>query len=160
MPSSPPSTSTSGTRLLLKTAARDPVLASARRILDEGCGVGVIGLCVAKAFPRPMSCLRDRDSLAVAFAERNRLANKLRGTTAWTDPRPASERAPARLPASSGASSADGREGGPFDFVLSNLPAKAGAPVLARFFDRLSGQARRSRSSSLAEGRESSSSSL
>jgi ornithine cyclodeaminase/alanine dehydrogenase-like protein (mu-crystallin family) len=33
-----------GTKLLLKAAARDPVLARARRVLDEGCGVGVIGL--------------------------------------------------------------------------------------------------------------------
>ncbi len=66
-----------GTRLLLKVAARDPVLASARRILDEGCGIGVIGLCAAKAFPEAEVLLRDRDSLAVAFTERNRLANRL-----------------------------------------------------------------------------------
>jgi hypothetical protein len=34
----------------------------------------------------------------------------------------------------------DGQEGGPYDFVLSNLPAKAGAPVLASFFSRLGGR--------------------
>ncbi len=130
----------SGTRLLLKIAARDPVLASARRILDEGCGVGVIGLCAAKAFPQADVVLRDRDSLAVAFAERNRLANKLRGTTAWTDPKTGEERLARPAPCAGWGLIGDGCEGGPYDFVFSNLPAKAGAPVLARFFDRLSGR--------------------
>ena len=137
-----------GTRLLLKTAARDPVLAAARRILDEGCGVGVIGLSAAKAFPEAEVVLRDRDSLAVAFAERNRLGNKLRGVSAWKDPETGAERlakpAPrvelgllgdSRDPKDRGEGGGDG-----FDFVFSNLPAKAGAPVLAYFFDRLSGK--------------------
>jgi 16S rRNA G1207 methylase RsmC len=128
-----------GTRLLLKTVARDPVLASARKVLDEGCGVGVIGLCVAKAFPEADVTLRDRDSLAVAFALRNRLGNKLRGTTAWTDPATGVARAAKPAPRVEWGLLADGREGGPYDFVLSNLPAKAGAPVLASFFARLAG---------------------
>ncbi|MEN6477502.1 MAG: methyltransferase, partial [Rectinema sp.] len=55
----------SGTRLLLKAVARDPVLAGARRVLDAGCGTGVIGLAVAKAFPDTEVTLRDRDMLAV-----------------------------------------------------------------------------------------------
>jgi hypothetical protein len=136
-----------GTRLLLKTAARDPVLASSRRILDEGCGVGVIGLCVAKAFPEAEVLLRDRDSLAVAFTERNRLANKLRGVTAWTDPETGVERVARPAPRVERGLLGDGRENGReegggrgFDFVFSNLPAKAGSPVLAYFFDRLSGK--------------------
>jgi hypothetical protein len=129
-----------GTRLLLKTVARDPVLALSRRILDEGCGVGVIGLCMAKAFPQAELVLRDRDSLAVAFAERNRLANKLRGITAWKDPVTGEEREARPAPRIEWGLLSDGREGGPYDFVLSNLPAKAGAPVLASFFDRLSGR--------------------
>jgi hypothetical protein len=129
-----------GTRLLLKAVARDPVLALSRRTLDEGCGVGVIGLCMAKAFPRAELVLRDRDSLAVAFAERNRVANKLRGTTAWKDPVTGEEREARPAPRIEWGLLADGREGGPYDFVLSNLPAKAGTPVLASFFDRLSGR--------------------
>jgi hypothetical protein len=129
-----------GTRLLLRTVARDPVLASARRILDEGCGVGVIGLCVAKAFPEAELVLRDRDSLAVAFAERNRLSNKLRGTTAWVDPEGLASRVARSAPRVEWGLLADGREGGVYDFVLSNLPAKAGAPVLASFFARLTGR--------------------
>jgi hypothetical protein len=138
-----------GTRLLLKTAARDPVLASARRILDEGCGVGVIGLCAAKAFPEAEVVLRDRDSLAVAFAERNRLANRLRGVAAWKDPETGAERVARPAPRVEPGLLCDSREfcgedrgeDRGFDFVFSNLPAKAGGPVLAYFFDRLSGKA-------------------
>jgi SAM-dependent methyltransferase len=118
---------------------RDPVLAGARRILDEGCGVGVIGLCAAKAFPEAEVVLRDRDSLAVAFTERNRLLNKLKGVTAWKDPETGTERQARPAPRVEWGLLGDGREGGPYDFVLSNLPAKAGAPVLASFFARLSG---------------------
>jgi hypothetical protein len=133
-----------GTRLLLKTVARDPLLASAKRILDEGCGVGVIGLCVAKAFPEAEVVLRDRDSLAVAFAERNRLLNKLRGTTAWTDPESGATRAARPAPRVEWGLLGDGREdsrleGRGYNFVLSKLPAKAGAPVLSAFFARLNG---------------------
>lgn len=130
-----------GTRLLLKTVARDPVLAASSRILDEGCGVGVIGLCAAKAFPDAEVLLRDRDSLAVAIAERNRLANRLRGIGAWTDPETGVERAARPAPRVERGLLGDGPEDGRgFDFVFSNLPAKAGAPVLAYFFDRLSGR--------------------
>jgi hypothetical protein len=128
-----------GTRLLLKAVARDPVLARSRRVLDEGCGVGVIGLCVAKAFPEADVVLRDRDSLAAAFAERNRLLNKLKGVTAWKDPATGTERVPRPAPRVEWGLLGDGNEGGPYDFVLSNLPAKAGAPVLASFFSRLGG---------------------
>lgn len=141
-----------GTKLLLKAVARDPVLASARRILDEGCGVGVIGLCVAKAFPDAEVILRDRDSLAVAFSERNRLANKLRGTTAWTDPETGAARLARPAPRVEWGLLGDGKEGGSYDFVLSNLPAKAGAPVLASFFARLAGRLSGSRASACAEG--------
>jgi hypothetical protein len=138
-----------GTKLLLKAVARDPVLARARRVLDEGCGVGVIGLSVAKAFPEAEVVLRDRDSLAVAFAERNRLANKLRGTTAWENSETGERREARPAPIVEWGLLADGaediRDGSRvdgsrgYDFVLSNLPAKAGAPVLAAFFKRLSG---------------------
>jgi 16S rRNA G1207 methylase RsmC len=125
-----------GTRLLLKTVARDPVLAAARRVLDAGCGVGVIGLAVAKAFPGAEVVLRDRDSLAVAFTERNRRSNKLRDTMAWVDPATGESRDARLFPRVGVGLLADGREGGPFDYVLSNLPAKAGAPVLEAFFAR------------------------
>jgi SAM-dependent methyltransferase len=134
-----------GTKLLLKAVARDPVLAGARRVLDSGCGAGIIGLAVAKAFPEAEVVLRDRDSLAVAFTERNRLANKLRGRTGWTDPETGAMRTAVPAPRAElgflavGLSSA-GEVGGSYDFVLSNLPAKAGAPVLADFFALAAGR--------------------
>jgi SAM-dependent methyltransferase len=125
-----------GTRLLLKAVARDPVLAAARRVLDSGCGTGVIGVAVAKAFPETEVLMRDRDSLAVAFAERNRLANRLRGRPAWTDPETGIPRRPVPAPRAEPGLLADGLEGGDWDYILSNLPAKAGAPVLEAFFRR------------------------
>ncbi len=128
-----------GTRLLLKTVARDPVLARSRLILDEGCGTGVIGLSMAKAFPEAEVTMRDRDSLALAFSERNRLANRLKGRTAWTDPETGATRLALPAPRIVGGLLADGREGSPWDYILSNLPAKAGAPVLAAFFRRARG---------------------
>jgi SAM-dependent methyltransferase len=129
-----------GTKLLLKAAARDPVLARARRVLDEGCGVGVIGLSVAKAFPEAELLLRDRDSLAVAFAERNRLSNRLKGRTAWKDPATGEERTALPAPRSSWGLMGAGSPIGSFDFVFSNLPAKAGGPVLEAFFSSLTGR--------------------
>ena len=105
--------------------------------------MGVIGLSIAKAFPEAEVVLRDRDSLAVAFTEHNRILNKLKGVTAWKDPATGEERRARPAPRVEWGLLGDGREGGresDFDFVLSNLPAKAGAPVLASFFARLSGR--------------------
>lgn len=148
-----------GTRLLLKAVARDPVLGRARRVLDAGCGTGVIGLAVAKAFPEAEVVMRDRDSLAVAFAERNRLANKLRGRTAWSDPGAESSRTAVAAPRVELGLLSGGIGGGAvpeesFDFVLSNLPAKAGGPVLEDFFARAVGRPERASGGFLApEGR-------
>lgn len=106
-----------GTKLLFKAVGRDEVLASAPRVLDAGCGVGVIGLGVAAAFPSAAVTLRDRDLLAVAFSERNRQRNKL--SNALVEP---------------GLIGA-GRLGGPWDYILSNIPAKAGGPVIRAFLE-------------------------
>lgn len=104
-----------GTRLLFKAVGRDEVLAASRRVLDAGCGVGVIGLGVAAAFPSCEVTLRDRDLLAVAFSERNRQKNKI----------PNARVEPGLIGA--------GRLGGPWDYILSNIPAKAGGPVIKAF---------------------------
>ncbi|MEI6874879.1 MAG: methyltransferase [Spirochaetota bacterium] len=104
-----------GTRLLFKAIGRDEALLSAKRVLDLGSGIGVIGLAIAAALPDAEVTLRDRDFLAVAFSERNRLRNKLGN---------------ARVEA--GLIGAGGLGGG-WDFILSNIPAKAGGPVIATF---------------------------
>ena len=106
-----------GTKLLFKAVGRDEVLAASRRVLDAGSGIGVIGLGVAAAFPSCEATLRDRDLLAVAFSERNRARNKL-----------ANARVEAGLIGS-------GSLGGPWDYILSNIPAKAGAPVIKAFLE-------------------------
>jgi hypothetical protein len=104
-----------GTKLLFKAIGRDEKLARAKRILDAGSGVGVIGLGVAAAFPDARIVARDRDLLAVAFSERNRRRNRISNVSIEQG------------------LMGTGRSGGPWDYILSNIPAKAGAPVIAAF---------------------------
>ena len=108
-----------GSKLLLKSIARQVDLSAARSALDVGCGVGVIGICVNKAAPHIAALLQDRDALAVAFADMNAAAN---GCTA--------------VSAACGLAF-NGLEGRTFDLVFSNLPAKAGLPVLEGFFRKI-----------------------
>ncbi len=102
-----------GTRLLLKTVAQRVAFDSLRSALDLGCGVGVLGICVARRAALAAVTLQDRDALAVAVAQRNAQANGCKGLSLdcglafW------------HLPPQ------------PFDLILSNLPAKAGLPVLS-----------------------------
>jgi len=132
-----------GTRLLLKAVGRDEVLAGARRILDAGTGVGVIALAMAKAFPEAEVTATDRDLLACAFAERNRSRNKapnLLSRPGLLGLDPVAVPALSGLPAVSGGPAVSGAPAlpagaeGRYDFILSNIPAKAGAPVIEAFF--------------------------
>ncbi len=108
-----------GSKLLLKTIARNLDLSAAGSALDVGCGVGVIGICVNKAAPHIATLLQDRDALAVAFADMNAKAN---GCTA--------------VSAECGLAF-HGLDERTFDLVFSNLPAKAGLPVLEGFFRKI-----------------------
>ena len=120
-----------GSRLLLKAVSglMDSDLRSDRALpmtmLDAGCGVGVLGIAVARALGEAGNedCLvraQDRDELARVFSIRNALANGL---------------APNRYKAYA-ERLLDGPEDARYDLILSNLPAKAGNPVLADFFFR------------------------
>jgi precorrin-6B methylase 2 len=111
-----------GTRILLKAVGHDEVLLASRLVLDAGCGVGVIGLAVAAALPGARVEARDRDFLACAFTERNRARAKL----------PNLQVTPGLL----ALESAEGWGGKVYDYILTNIPAKAGAPVLEAFFTR------------------------
>jgi 16S rRNA G1207 methylase RsmC len=111
-----------GTRLLLKAVGRDEVLLKARHVLDAGCGVGVIGLSIAAALPDCRVDARDRDLLACAFTERNRKRNKVPNLVVG----------PGLLSVSLPALAPDPAEG--YDYILTNIPAKAGGPVLEAFF--------------------------
>jgi len=109
-----------GSRLLLASVAQqlaaDPgERGRLRSILDLGCGTGVLGLALAKHYAADLTA-RDRDALALAVTAHNAARNGLACTTRG------------------GVDTAnlDGtRESGPFQLVVTNLPAKAGAPVLA-----------------------------
>jgi 16S rRNA (guanine1207-N2)-methyltransferase len=100
-----------GTRLLLRTLA-GPEHASRRLVLDLGCGYGPLGLGLAAAAGDRVVHLVDRDALAVEYSRENAAANRLDGVQAY---------------ASLGY--ADVRAAG-FDLVVSNIPAKAGPPVI------------------------------
>ena len=86
-----------------------------RSILDLGCGTGVLGLALAKHYAAELTA-RDRDALALTVTAHNAAGNGVTCTT--------------RGGLDTG--NLDGtREPGPFQLVVTNLPAKAGAPVLA-----------------------------
>ena len=94
-----------GTGLLLRELqALDPP----RRVLDFGCGYGAIGLTLAALWPQTAVVLADKDILAVeavrSSIERNKLAN------AEVVLSPGFREIPP----------------GPYDLIVSNLPAQAG----------------------------------
>ncbi len=135
-----------GTRFLLKEIASDPGIMGAKRLLDEGCGTGIIGVSLAASCPEMDVVMRDRDFRAVAFSARNAARNglgarlfgldgeelstcrtrnfaKVKCLTRVADP-------PVAEPGALG--EPDPR--GPYDAVVSNLPAKAGPKLLEHYF--------------------------
>ncbi len=108
-----------GTKLLLKVVARSSLAEGARSVLDLGCGTGILGIALGSALPGAEVHFRDRDALAAAFAARNARANGLE-------------------PASCGTGlTLTGLAGRRFDLVVSNVPAKAGPPVIEDLVRRL-----------------------
>jgi precorrin-6B methylase 2 len=108
----------SGSKLLLKTIAQRIDQDSIRSLADVGCGVGTLGLSLKKRVPAARAVLQDRDALAVAFSEMNAAENGLEGIEIR------------------GALALEGLASERFDLIVSNFPAKAGAPVLERFITR------------------------
>jgi precorrin-6B methylase 2 len=119
----------SGTQLLLKVFSRlldeDAKAGSPppRRILDCGCGCGIIGICAAAALLPQDSGLQvrcqDRDELARLFTLHNAAKNNIppMALTAHTEPLLAGD-------------------GARWDLILTNIPAKAGTPILEDFVRR------------------------
>lgn len=133
-----------GTRFLLKEIAHDEALARAGSILDSGCGTGIIGISLAASCPSAKVVLRDRDLLACAFAERNCWRNGIAARRFGIDgaeAEPIAKRAPKHKnnePRTNDVLIGPGLLGeadsfGPYDFVASNVPAKAGPAILERF---------------------------
>jgi SAM-dependent methyltransferase len=123
-----------GTRLLLKILSWEldtfPPGGLPRRVLDAGCGAGIIGVCAAGALagrgPRreegPPIRVRaqDRDALAVLVTGYNARRNGIPPETLSAHAEPLLAGPPESR----------------WDLILSNIPAKTGRPVLADFVPR------------------------
>ncbi|MDR2433807.1 MAG: methyltransferase [Treponema sp.] len=126
----------SGTRLLLKVFSRvlDEDMASGKQapcyVLDSGCGVGVIGICAAAAI---MAARQAGGALLVRSQDRDELACLLTMYNAEKNGIP-----PSFLQARTGPLLA-GEDNARWDLILSNIPAKAGEPVLKDFVRRSAG---------------------
>jgi len=105
-----------GTMLLLKTLAQRSSVPVRGRVLDAGCGTGPLALALKKFCPALEVTARDRLALAAAFTAENARLNALSVDVA---PGLLLDDVP-----------------GPWDLIVSNLPAKAGEPVLADFVRR------------------------
>ncbi len=88
--------------------------------LDLGCGYGVLGLCMAKMAPQGHTLMVDKDFVAVDYAEKNRIANRI-------------DNASSQL--SNGFDQIPRQQ---FDVIVSNIPAKVGKEMLYIYlFDAL-----------------------
>lgn len=105
-----------GTKLLLSSLPRHIDFARIYTVFDLGCGVGPLGLTLKNRHPHLQVLLQDRDALAAAFAEVNAHDNGLESGT--------------RVLRGIGY---EHIEENSLDLLLSNIPAKAGAPVLSSF---------------------------
>ena len=121
-----------GTRFLLQELAHEESILGARSILDAGCGTGIIGISFAAACPGARVVMADRDLMACAFAERNCRRNHLPVDILGISGRHLPGSVRSRITVTPGLLGEDDPFG-PYDAVLSNLPAKAGPEVLARF---------------------------
>ena len=99
-----------GTSLLLALIAEHVPLSGFSRVVDFGCGTGTLGICLAAAGSCELEAI-DRDALAVGFTARNARLNGVDRVVLRHDVSP-------------------GEPAGGRELIVSNLPAKVGAPVL------------------------------
>ena len=107
-----------GTKLLLKTIAKEIDFSKIKSILDVGCGVGVIGLSLKKKYPDLDVILQDRDALAISFSKENARRNTIKNISYSAN------------------LALEGLEENSQNLIISNLPAKAGETVLHDFINR------------------------
>ncbi|HEV2339594.1 MAG TPA: methyltransferase [Patescibacteria group bacterium] len=101
-----------GTQLLIDSMHINP----SDVVLDLGCGYGAIGIVAAKLAPQGHIHMVDKDFVAVAYAEKNAEANKLKNCEAYL---------------SNGFSHIDPKR--TFHVILSNLPSHMSKEVLSIF---------------------------
>ena len=129
----------SGTRLLLKQLCKTVDIERVSTLLDAGCGTGVIAVTLKKLFPHIRAAALDRDALALAVTALNSRINDVEVETVpgldtlsleWQarDNGTVSCGAPIQL-----------KPKRSYDLIVTNIPAKAGEPVLRRFFSNSRG---------------------
>ena len=104
-----------GTDLLLRTI---DVAMAPRRIIDMGCGCGVIGVVLARLFPEAEVLAVDRDLLAVRYAQHNARLNEAANVRAV------------------GSVGFEAVPAGAYDLIVSNVPAKIGDDAIDAEFIR------------------------
>lgn len=102
-----------GTDLLLRLIEPS---APPTRILDLGCGIGVIGIVLARRYPTATVVLADKDLLAVRYAQHNLALNGITNATVV------------------GSVGLEGVPLGPYDLIASNIPAKIGDLAIEQEF--------------------------
>lgn len=87
-----------------------------KRIIDVGCGVGVIGLCLAKAYPDSFVTLIDINSRAVGLAKKNATVNKINNVEIFE-------------------SDIYSKVEGTYDVIITNPPIRAGKKVIHKIVE-------------------------
>ena len=105
-----------GTRFLIRAVTPD-CTHNYRKILDLGCGYGPIGLTLKALCPESVVHMTDPDALAVAYSRRNTEINHLDGVKVY------------------GSLDYDSVTERDFDLVISNIPGKAGTPVISHIIE-------------------------
>lgn len=110
----------SGSKLLLKTIAQQLDPSQWQSLIDLGCGIGVLGLSLKKKYPQLKLLGLDRNALAVAFSRMNARLNNLETDVTFEGSLGLRDLSACQA-----------------DCLVSNVPAKAGAPVLEIFLSDL-----------------------